>query len=584
MTTAPAEWADDWDPLPAIPLFSFRSSFEFSTNTMSPSRSAHSLSFRQTIFAVTACFALVTVGVGVLATVSGGYTRQGSHQTKTLTTQFLPGLVSLARLHQAALDLKSITFQFALAKDDAGMNTQKQAFQKRSAEVSRSLDELKTLASDEVSIRLIAALGEAIAGYRDSAETFQTQLRGGDFEKAMATLDQKVAPAQLKVETALQSLNEQYFALSRGAGVTTLAVMAKTDRFGTIGSSVLGGLTFLCLVITIVATRGIARRLRETNRALNTSTGIVQANAALVASSSHALAEGSSSQAASLEETSASLEELNSMTKRNAESAQQAKSAATQARTSADDGSAQMQSMATAMAAIKASSDDIAKIIKTIDEIAFQTNILALNAAVEAARAGEAGMGFAVVAEEVRALAQRSATAAKETAAKIEDSVAKSQQGAQISDLVAKSFATIQQQIRSLDTLVGEIATASHEQTQGLGQVTSAVSQMDKVTQANAGSAEETAAASQELNAQAVVLTEAVASLQTLMGDHGSAGSASAPVPARAPNAVLSVPSRLRRSAPPAKKNTTLTARTLASAPSPAETEGVGPGDFFQNT
>jgi methyl-accepting chemotaxis protein len=128
-------------------------------------------------------------------------------------------------------------------------------------------------------------------------------------------------------------------------------------------------------------------------------------------------------------------------------------------------------------------------------------------------------MGFAVVAEEVRALAQRSATAARETADKIEDSVARSQQGAQISAEVARSFETIQQQIRNLDTLVAAIAVASQEQTQGIRQVSSAVAQMDQITQANAGSAEETAAAAQELNAQAGVLSEAVASLRSVTGD-----------------------------------------------------------------
>ena len=170
-----------------------------------------------------------------------------------------------------------------------------------------------------------------------------------------------------------------------------------------------------------------------------------------------------------------------------------------------------MAAMQQAMEAIKAASQDITKILKTIDEIAVQTNILALNAAVEAARAGEAGAGFAVVAEEVRGLAQRCAAAAKETAVKIDDSVNKSEQGVQLSAQVAKSFHVIQEQILHLDQLVAEIATASSEQSQGIGQVTSAVAEMDKVTQANAASAEETAAASTELSGQAKNLNDTIA-------------------------------------------------------------------------
>jgi len=174
--------------------------------------------------------------------------------------------------------------------------------------------------------------------------------------------------------------------------------------------------------------------------------------------------------------------------------------------------------MKSAMDAIKESSANIAKIVKTIDEIAFQTNILALNAAVEAARAGEAGAGFAVVAEEVRSLAQRSASAAKETAALIDESVVRSGRGVDISGQVAQSFAHILDKARQVDTLVGEIATASNEQHQGIGQVTTAVSQMDKVTQSNASGAEESAAASEELSAQAQVLHDTVRQLERLVG------------------------------------------------------------------
>jgi methyl-accepting chemotaxis protein len=237
-----------------------------------------------------------------------------------------------------------------------------------------------------------------------------------------------------------------------------------------------------------------------------------------VSSASQTLAEGASEQAASLEETSASLEELSSMTKRNAENAQKANDHAKQARSAADTGVGDMQQMSAAMDAIKVSSNDIAKIIKTIDEIAFQTNILALNAAVEAARAGEAGMGFAVVADEVRNLAQRSAQAAKETAAKIEGAIGKSAQGVEISNKVAQRLNEIVAKIRQVDELVTEVASASHEQTQGITQINTAVSQMDQVTQSNAASAEESAAAAEELNAQAAAMKESVAELLQLVG------------------------------------------------------------------
>jgi methyl-accepting chemotaxis protein len=192
-----------------------------------------------------------------------------------------------------------------------------------------------------------------------------------------------------------------------------------------------------------------------------------------------------------------------------------------------------MGEMKQAMDGIKAASANIAKIVRTIDEIAFQTNILALNAAVEAARAGEAGAGFAVVAEEVRSLAQRSANSAKETAEKIEDSVARSEHGVQISAKVAQSLDEILDKARKVDGLVAEIATASNEQSQGIGQVTIAVSQMDKVTQGNAAGAEESASASEELSAQAELMRDSVHSLQKLVGGDASTKVAAVVSPAK---------------------------------------------------
>jgi methyl-accepting chemotaxis protein len=281
-------------------------------------------------------------------------------------------------------------------------------------------------------------------------------------------------------------------------------------------------LSLSCILAAIVAgffiTRGINRSLQQMAGSLDDASSQVAAAAGQVSSSSQGLAEGASEQAASLEETSSSLEELSSMTKRNADSAQSAKVLSGETRGAAETGNNDMTEMRSAMDAIKASSSDIAKIIKTIDEIAFQTNILALNAAVEAARAGEAGAGFAVVAEEVRALAQRSATAAKETADKIEDSIAKSDHGAIVSGKVAASLGVIVEKARKVDELVAGIANASNEQNVGIGQINAAVSQMDKVTQSNAGSAEETAAAAEELSAQSVSLKEIVGQLHQMIG------------------------------------------------------------------
>ena len=204
------------------------------------------------------------------------------------------------------------------------------------------------------------------------------------------------------------------------------------------------------------------------------------------------------------------------MTSRNSENAQNAKTLANQARQTADAGATDMEEMKTAMAAIKGSSTEISKIIKTIDEIAFQTNILALNAAVEAARAGEAGLGFAVVADEVRNLAQRCAGAAKETADKISASTEKSEQGARISEKMATNLAAIVEKTRQLDERIAEIAQSSHEQSEGIGQLNSAVASMDKITQENAALAEESSASAEELKSQAEQVRLAVAELMRM--------------------------------------------------------------------
>ena len=276
------------------------------------------------------------------------------------------------------------------------------------------------------------------------------------------------------------------------------------------------------LVLAGFITHSVNRPIKFVADTLSAGADQTASAAGQVSCASQSLAQGASEQAASLEETSSSLEEISSMTLRNSENSQKAKDLTSQARQAADGGAADMEAMTAAMNAIKQSSDDIAKIIKTIDEIAFQTNLLALNAAVEAARAGEAGMGFAVVADEVRNLAQRSAQAAKETASKIESAISKSEQGVQISAKVAQGLQEIVTKVRQVDELVAEVALASKEQSQGLSQVNIAVGQMDKVTQSTAANAEESAAASEELNAQAESLKESVGQLLALVDNRAA--------------------------------------------------------------
>jgi methyl-accepting chemotaxis protein len=280
----------------------------------------------------------------------------------------------------------------------------------------------------------------------------------------------------------------------------------------------------------LLTVSNVSKQLRGVTADLAEGAGQITSASSQVASSSQGLAQGASEQAASLEETSASSEEITSMTRKNAENSQSAASMMSEVERRITEGNQTLGQMVTSMTEITASSSKISKIIKVIDEIAFQTNILALNAAVEAARAGEAGMGFAVVADEVRNLAQRSAQAAKDTAELIEDSIGKSNEGSTKLQQVTGVIQAITESATKVKTLVDEVNLGSQEQARGIEQISKAITQMDQVTQSTAANAEESASASEEMSAQAEALKHIVEQLRSLVGgDEARLGSRARP-------------------------------------------------------
>ncbi len=411
----------------------------------------------------------------------------------------------------------------------------------------------------------------------DPLPTKMFEVRGGDeWNLANTWLGTKAAPTAFAIKENLDAMiasQKQLMTTDMAEGKALTAFLMKIEWI------LLGSGIALCAALGVLITRSITKPINRIISGLNDGADQVNDAAAQVSSASQELAAGASEQASSLEETSAALEEMAAMTRTNAENAKEANELTGQARTAARGGDETMEHLNGAMSAINDASGKISKIIKVIEEIAFQTNLLALNAAVEAARAGEHGKGFAVVADEVRNLAQRAAEAARETTGLIEDSVNKAKEGTDIAGDVGKALGSIVGDVGKVADLVNGITTASQEQAQGVEQVNSAVSQMDQVTQQNAAGAEESASAAEELSAQAAVVKSTISELAALIrgtsGNNGAVASSGSHRKSNTPKARLNAGAKQ-------KKHGGAGARTSANVPAASADKHTGdPAEFM---
>ncbi|MDR2733788.1 MAG: methyl-accepting chemotaxis protein [Spirochaetota bacterium] len=314
----------------------------------------------------------------------------------------------------------------------------------------------------------------------------------------------------------------------------------------------------IALAIGAFLGKTISSAIQKTTKTLFDSAGKINSSSAELTSGSQALAEGASMQAASVEEVSAAVEEISSMVRQNADNAAQASKLVTQSGANMEATQQAMQRSLEANEEISKASNETFKIIKTIDEIAFQTNLLSLNAAVEAARAGEAGAGFAVVASEVRGLSMRSAEASKRTADMIEQTMAKVREGTGIFAETEKNFNMVVEQAQKVQQLVNEVAVASGEQTKGLEQINRSISEMERVIQQSAANSQESANSIAALHTEASEMTTCVNELQ-----HFALGAVS--------HTLSGPPKKSTRRAPPppAKKPAPHTPASSAKKPAP---------------
>jgi methyl-accepting chemotaxis protein/methyl-accepting chemotaxis protein-1 (serine sensor receptor) len=433
--------------------------------------------------------------------------------TVTARQQYLAGSANAAASEMASCERGNVLS--AILSDKSKVEEYNRRFEAAAATLQKALADLRKLAETEGSQRLLASLDQQAGVILAGHEELRRAMAAQQMDAAVSVFSQKVQPMLEETGRQASAFVEQ---LNNDLAAIAEASSARSARWRL---SIIA-LTLLAVVVSVslfFLVHHSSATLQKLASGMGQRAEEVANAASQISSSSHALAQGASEQAASLEETSASTEQIASITRQNADHASEVAGLMRQSEQGASEVNQTLDRMVEKMKEIDASSNKIARIIKVIDEIAFQTNILALNAAVEAARAGEAGLGFAVVADEVRNLAQRCAQAARDTAALIEESIETSRDGNARLDKMAGAVRAMTEGSTRIKALVDQVNQGSQEQARGMDQISRAVVQMQQVTQRNAAGAQQSASAGAELDGHAGALRELVQEMSALVGN-----------------------------------------------------------------
>jgi methyl-accepting chemotaxis protein len=430
----------------------------------------------------------------------------------TARKQYLAGGVNAGASEMASLARGSVLA--SVVGDKARSDEYMQQFRGPQEQLQNALAELGRLTGGKEGGGILERLGQQAASVRQAHDELRQAMSNQQLDTALQIFNQRLQPRLEGIAREASSLVDQQ---NRDLAAASVASAAKSARIrnltlGLAGLALAVGFVIFWMVRQAnVGLQMLAVRMSQSAEKVATAAG-------QVSGASRSLAQGAAEQAASLEETSASTEEIASITRKNADHALQVAGLMQDQERGASDVNQTLDRTVEKMKEIDLSSNKIARIIKVIDEIAFQTNILALNAAVEAARAGEAGLGFAVVADEVRNLAQRCAQAARDTALLIEDSIATSKDGNARLDQMAGAVRSMTENSLRVKALVDEVNLGSQEQARGMDQISRAVLQMEKVTQRTAAGAEQSAAAGAQLDGHAGDLRTVVQEMRAMVG------------------------------------------------------------------